>query len=162
CSAPAAGPAPPCGGRHSRPSAARPRPPVVPARSPRPPLPSPCLPLTSIPAASKHVSERPLGCILEDQARVRHDPDTSVPVPTLTSPASRASGDTDAEEARASTGTPEEHHFMYRTKAYSAAGATTPLAATTIPRRDPTPRDAQIEILFCGICHSDLHAVRNE
>lgn len=51
---------------------------------------------------------------------------------------------------------------MFSTKAYSAASATSPLAATTIPRRDPTPRDVQIEILFCGICHSDLHQVRNE
>ena len=33
---------------------------------------------------------------------------------------------------------------------------------TTIARRDPTERDVQIEILFCGICHSDLHQVRNE
>jgi len=51
---------------------------------------------------------------------------------------------------------------MYKTKAYSAASATSPLAHTTIPRRDPTPKDVQIEILFCGICHSDLHQVRNE
>src|SRR5215218_9095285 len=51
---------------------------------------------------------------------------------------------------------------MYQTKAYSAAGAASPLAATSIPRREPTDRDVQIEILFCGICHSDLHAVRNE
>jgi uncharacterized zinc-type alcohol dehydrogenase-like protein len=36
------------------------------------------------------------------------------------------------------------------------------LAHTTIPRRDPTPHDVQIEILFCGICHSDLHYARNE
>ncbi|MEI6279536.1 MAG: NAD(P)-dependent alcohol dehydrogenase [Verrucomicrobiae bacterium] len=51
---------------------------------------------------------------------------------------------------------------MYKTKAYSAAGATSPLAFTAIPRREPTERDVQIEILFCGICHSDLHQVRNE
>jgi alcohol dehydrogenase (NADP+) len=51
---------------------------------------------------------------------------------------------------------------MFNTKAYSATSATTPLASATIPRRDPTPRDVQIEILFCGICHSDLHQVRNE
>src|SRR5882757_6781176 len=51
---------------------------------------------------------------------------------------------------------------MYKTKAYSAAGATSPLASTSIPRRDPNERDVQIEILFCGICHSDLHQVRNE
>jgi uncharacterized zinc-type alcohol dehydrogenase-like protein len=51
---------------------------------------------------------------------------------------------------------------MYNAKAYSAGSATSPLAATTIPRRDPTEHDVQIEILFCGICHSDLHQVRNE
>jgi uncharacterized zinc-type alcohol dehydrogenase-like protein len=51
---------------------------------------------------------------------------------------------------------------MYNTKAYSAANASAPLAAATIPRRATTPRDVQIEILFCGVCHSDLHAVRDE
>ena len=51
---------------------------------------------------------------------------------------------------------------MYNAKAYSAASATSPLASTTIPRRALTDRDVQIEILFCGICHSDLHSVRNE
>ena len=51
---------------------------------------------------------------------------------------------------------------MYNARAYSAASATSPLASTTIPRRDPTEKDVQIEILFCGICHSDLHSVRNE
>jgi alcohol dehydrogenase (NADP+) len=51
---------------------------------------------------------------------------------------------------------------MYNTKAYSATSSTSPLARTTIARRDPTPADVQIEILFCGICHSDLHQVRNE
>ncbi len=51
---------------------------------------------------------------------------------------------------------------MYKAKAYSAASATSPLASTTIARRDPTEDDVQIEILFCGICHSDLHQVRNE
>jgi uncharacterized zinc-type alcohol dehydrogenase-like protein len=51
---------------------------------------------------------------------------------------------------------------MFNAKAYSAASATSPLASTTIPRRDTTENDVQIEILFCGICHSDLHSVRNE
>jgi uncharacterized zinc-type alcohol dehydrogenase-like protein len=51
---------------------------------------------------------------------------------------------------------------MYNAKAYSAASQTSPLAATTIPRRDLKEYDVQIEILFCGICHSDLHTVRNE
>src|SRR5665647_387612 len=52
--------------------------------------------------------------------------------------------------------------MMYNTKAYSATSAASPLASTTIARRDPTEHDVQIEILFCGICHSDLHSVRNE
>jgi uncharacterized zinc-type alcohol dehydrogenase-like protein len=51
---------------------------------------------------------------------------------------------------------------MYITKAYSAASATAQLASTAIPRREPTEHDVQIEILFCGICHSDLHSVRDE
>jgi alcohol dehydrogenase (NADP+) len=51
---------------------------------------------------------------------------------------------------------------MKNAKAYSAANATSPLAFSTIPRREPTEQDVQIEILFCGICHSDLHSVRNE
>jgi hypothetical protein len=51
---------------------------------------------------------------------------------------------------------------MYKAKAYSAGSATSPLASTMIARRDPTEHDVQIEILFCGICHSDLHSVRNE
>ncbi|HZS35692.1 MAG TPA: alcohol dehydrogenase catalytic domain-containing protein, partial [Polyangia bacterium] len=51
---------------------------------------------------------------------------------------------------------------MYDAKAYSAASATSPLARATIPRRDPRDRDVKLEILYCGICHSDLHVVRNE
>jgi alcohol dehydrogenase (NADP+) len=51
---------------------------------------------------------------------------------------------------------------MYNAKAYSVASATSPFAATRIARRDPTEHDVQIEILFCGICHSDLHQARNE
>ena len=51
---------------------------------------------------------------------------------------------------------------MYTAKAYSAASATSPLASAVIARREPTEHDVQIEILYCGICHSDLHQVRNE
>jgi uncharacterized zinc-type alcohol dehydrogenase-like protein len=51
---------------------------------------------------------------------------------------------------------------MFNAKAYSATSETAPLARQTITRRDPTENDVQIEILFCGICHSDLHTVRNE
>jgi alcohol dehydrogenase (NADP+) len=51
---------------------------------------------------------------------------------------------------------------MLNTKAYAAASATSPLASTTIARRDLTATDVQIDILFCGVCHSDLHQVRDE
>src|ERR1700733_11719607 len=51
---------------------------------------------------------------------------------------------------------------MYKAKAFSATSATSPLGSTTIERREPTETDVQIEILFCGICHSDLHQIRNE
>lgn len=51
---------------------------------------------------------------------------------------------------------------MKTTKAYSAAAADAPLSADTIERREPTATDVAIEILFCGICHSDLHYARNE
>jgi alcohol dehydrogenase (NADP+) len=51
---------------------------------------------------------------------------------------------------------------MHNAKAYSAASATSPLASTVITRREPTAHDIHIQILFCGVCHSDLHTVRNE
>jgi uncharacterized zinc-type alcohol dehydrogenase-like protein len=51
---------------------------------------------------------------------------------------------------------------MYNAKAYSVASATSPFVPAVIQRRDPTEHDVQIEILFCGICHSDLHQARNE
>ena len=51
---------------------------------------------------------------------------------------------------------------MYKTKAYATTGASAPLQSATIQRRDPNEQDVQIEILFCGVCHSDLHQVRNE
>jgi uncharacterized zinc-type alcohol dehydrogenase-like protein len=51
---------------------------------------------------------------------------------------------------------------MYNAKAYAAGSASSALASTTVARRDPGEHDVQIEILFCGICHSDLHQVRNE
>jgi alcohol dehydrogenase (NADP+) len=51
---------------------------------------------------------------------------------------------------------------MYNAKAYAATSATSRLAPYTIARRDPTEHDVQIDILYCGICHSDLHHVRDE
>ena len=51
---------------------------------------------------------------------------------------------------------------MLQTKGYAAYSASEPLRAFSFERRDPGPRDIQLEILFCGICHSDLHTARNE
>lgn len=48
------------------------------------------------------------------------------------------------------------------TRAYSAESATSPLAPTTIARREPGADDVDIEILYCGVCHSDLHTARDE
>ena len=50
----------------------------------------------------------------------------------------------------------------YSAKVYSAQSATSALAPGSIQRREPRPQDVQIEILYCGVCHSDLHTVRNE
>jgi uncharacterized zinc-type alcohol dehydrogenase-like protein len=47
-------------------------------------------------------------------------------------------------------------------KSYAAQSATSPLAPYTLERRTPTEADVAIDILFCGVCHSDLHQARNE
>lgn len=49
-----------------------------------------------------------------------------------------------------------------KTKSYAAQDATTPLAPYKIKRRDPGADDVQIQILYCGVCHTDLHITRNE
>jgi len=49
-----------------------------------------------------------------------------------------------------------------KAKGYAAHSATTPLEPLSLKRREPGPDDVQIEILYCGVCHSDLHTVRNE
>lgn len=51
---------------------------------------------------------------------------------------------------------------MIFTKAYAAHDSTSPLVPFDFERRDPRPHDVVIEIQFCGVCHSDLHQVRNE
>lgn len=48
------------------------------------------------------------------------------------------------------------------TRAYAAQSPATPLAPHAIERREPTAGDVEIDILFCGVCHSDLHFARNE
>ena len=49
-----------------------------------------------------------------------------------------------------------------KTLGYAAVSAQQPLAPFSFARREPLPQDVQIEILYCGVCHSDLHTVRNE
>ena len=49
-----------------------------------------------------------------------------------------------------------------QTKAYAAPSAKSPLAPFSFVRRDPLPDDVKIDILFCGVCHSDIHTVRDE
>jgi uncharacterized zinc-type alcohol dehydrogenase-like protein len=47
-------------------------------------------------------------------------------------------------------------------KGYAAQSSTSPLAPFAFDRRDPGPTDVQIDILFCGVCHSDVHTARGE
>lgn len=51
---------------------------------------------------------------------------------------------------------------MTETKGYAAPAAGADLAPWSFERREPGPKDVQMEILYCGVCHSDLHQVRNE
>jgi uncharacterized zinc-type alcohol dehydrogenase-like protein len=51
---------------------------------------------------------------------------------------------------------------MTKTPAYAAPAAGSPLAPFSIERREPGPQDVQIDILFCGVCHSDIHQARDE
>ncbi len=51
---------------------------------------------------------------------------------------------------------------MTATKGYAAHSATDILAPFNFDRREPNPHDVQFEILYCGVCHSDIHQVRNE
>ena len=50
----------------------------------------------------------------------------------------------------------------FQSKGYAAQGANEPLKPFSFKRRDPLPNDVQLDILFCGVCHSDLHMARNE
>lgn len=51
---------------------------------------------------------------------------------------------------------------MSKAHGFGAQSATSPLAPINFERRELRPHDVQIEILFCGVCHSDIHTVRNE
>ena len=51
---------------------------------------------------------------------------------------------------------------MIPTSGYAAFDAHSALRPFRFDRRDPGPTDVQIDILFCGVCHSDLHTVRSD
>ena len=51
---------------------------------------------------------------------------------------------------------------MIKTIGYAAEGPTAPLAPFSFERRDPAEHDVLLEILYCGVCHSDIHQARNE
>jgi uncharacterized zinc-type alcohol dehydrogenase-like protein len=51
---------------------------------------------------------------------------------------------------------------MYVCKGYAAQSADAPLAPFSFERRDPGPTDVRIDILYCGVCHSDIHTARSE
>src|SRR6187455_2958396 len=51
---------------------------------------------------------------------------------------------------------------MFPAKAYAAQHATAPLAPFNFERRTLLPKDIAFDILFCGVCHSDIHQVRDE
>ncbi len=69
----------------------------------------------------------------------------------MTDAAQKLSKQSDASSAQPATA-----------RAYAATSATSKMSPLTIQRRAPRPQDVQIEILYCGVCHSDLHQVRNE
>jgi len=56
----------------------------------------------------------------------------------------------------------QEKSVSQTAKAFAAQSPRSGLAPLTIRRRAPGPQDVQIDILYCGVCHSDLHQVRNE
>jgi len=51
---------------------------------------------------------------------------------------------------------------MLPTQGYATDSATSPLKPFSFERRDPKATDVQMDILYCGVCHSDLHTARNE
>lgn len=65
-------------------------------------------------------------------------------------------------EATRQAAAPAKITETFTARAFAASSSTSPMAPLTIRRREPGPHDVQIEILYCGVCHSDLHQVRNE
>src|SRR6202048_3729951 len=67
-----------------------------------------------------------------------------------------------ATELNFTPGDRRQENAMRTTPAFAAVSAKAPLAPFSIERREPGPRDVLLEILFCGVCHSDIHQARDE
>jgi hypothetical protein len=65
-------------------------------------------------------------------------------------------------EAIEAQATEKKAPLVIPTRAYGTKAAKEPLGPMTVRRREPREQDVQIEILYCGICHSDIHTARNE
>jgi uncharacterized zinc-type alcohol dehydrogenase-like protein len=74
----------------------------------------------------------------------------------------RGSSRSSADMIHTHLDSPNGDHDSRKVKAYAAQNATTPLAPFVIRRREVGAHDVHIEILYCGVCHSDLHTARNE
>ena len=66
------------------------------------------------------------------------------------------------QQATPTIAAPTKEVKTYPAKGFAAQSADSDLALLSIPRREPLPLDVQIKILYCGVCHSDLHQVRDE
>ena len=63
-------------------------------------------------------------------------------------------------ETAQQTATESQQPKTFAAKAFAAQNTSGSMAPHTLQRREPRPQDVQIEILYCGVCHSDLHQVR--
>jgi uncharacterized zinc-type alcohol dehydrogenase-like protein len=91
---------------------------------------------------------------------VVHQDSTRLVVPPVKMLPSQDAGE--GAHSRRSSDNRSEGTTVSIARAFAASNPTSPLAAASIPRRDVGPQDVEIEILFCGVCHSDLHTARNE
>lgn len=64
--------------------------------------------------------------------------------------------------SRIATAKTKKVETLLETPAYAAGSAKAPLAPFTIERREPGPHDVLVDILYCGVCHSDIHQARDE
>src|ERR1700733_4676616 len=103
---------------------------------------------------------RPESAVIDRRYR-RRLANTLAP-PSLPSCTSRSSREIDLFGGLRRTGFVLTINSMPNAKAFAAQNQTSPLGPFSIQRRDPGPRDVEMKILFCGVCHTDLHIARND